>query len=336
MKVLVTGATSLLARRTAESLIARGDEVVCLQRRQAGIDAHQVLGDVRDVDAVRSAVDGCDAVVHAAAKVGVVGRWEEYRSVNVDGTRVVLEVAQRAGVSRLVHVSSPAVAHDGGSIVGGLATPPVTGRRGAWYAESKAIAETLVLDAASEVVPVVVVRPHLVWGPEDNQLVGRIVDRARAGRLALVGGGTALVDTTYIDNAAAGMVAALDATRPGASCVGRAYVICNGEPRPIRDLVLGICRAANIEIEPRSVPRPVASVLGTTIERAWKLTRRSDEPVLTRFLADQLGTAHWFDPRPARDDLGYSPSVSIDEGLRRLQAWFEHAQPGHVQPWLRQ
>lgn len=322
MRVLVTGGTSLLARRTAEALLARGDEVVLLQRNSSPVDVAQVLGDVRDGDLVLRAVEDCDAVIHAAAKVGVVGAWEDYRSINVDGTANVIAAARQHGVSRVVHVSTPSVAHAGHSLVGAPASPAVTGRTDAHYAESKAIAEQLALGAASDALPLVAVRPHLVWGPGDTQLVGRIVERARTGRLALVGGGTALIDTTYIDNAASALVAALDAAVPGAACVGRAYVIANGEPRPIRELIDGILRAAGVDVTPRSVPLRAATLAGSVVERLWPLRHPDVEPPLTRFLAEQLGTAHWFDPRPARDDLAWTPTVTIDEGLAALATWF--------------
>ncbi len=326
MRVLVTGGSSLLARRTAEALLARGDEVVLIQRNRAEVQTEQVLGDIRDVDLVASAAARCDAIIHAAAKVGVVGDWEDYRSINVDGTAAVIEAARRNGVSRVVHVSTPSVAHAGHALVGEIATPPVTGRKGAFYAESKAIGERLAVSASSDSLAVVAIRPHLVWGPGDTQLVGRIVERARAGRLVLVGDGSALIDTTYIDGASSALVAALDSAIPGAACVGKAYVIANGEPRPIRELVLGICHAAGVDIAPKEVPRRVALAAGSMIEGIWRtaarLGRVETEPPMTRFMAEQLGTAHWFDPRPARDDLGWQPTVSIDEGLRRLAAWY--------------
>ena len=322
MKVLVTGATSLLARRTAESLLDRGDEVVCLQRHAAEIPTDQVLGDIRDADLVALAAEGCDAIIHAAAKVGVVGTWEQYRSINVDGTASVIAAARRHGIERVVHVSTPSVAHSGHAIVGAGADDPVTGRSGAFYAESKSIAEQMARAASGDHLAVVAIRPHLVWGPGDTQLVGRIVERARAGRLALVGNGAALIDTTYIDCAASALVAAVDAVMPGARCAGRAYVVANGEPRPIRELVMGICHAAGIEVTPREVPRRIAMLAGGAIERVWQLRRTTTEPPLTRYLAEQLGTAHWFDPRPARDDLLWEPTVSIDEGLRHLTQWF--------------
>lgn len=323
MKVLVTGAGSLLLGGVVDALVARGDEVVCLQRRPVQADVEQVHGDVRDPDVVSRAVRGCDAVIHGAARVGVLGSWEDFRSVNVDGAANVLDAVRRHGVGRVVHVSSPSVAHDGGSLVGAVATPAVTGRRGAHYAESKALAEQHVLDVATGVsdVGITVVRPHLVWGPGDTQLVGRIVERARDGRLALVGGGTALVDTTFVTDAVDAHVAALDAVAPGAACHGRAYVISGGDPRPVRELVEGICRAAGVRFAPRTVPRRLALGVGSVVERAWPRVR-DDEPPITRFLAEQLGTAHWFDPRPARDDLGWTAQVTVDEGLARLAGWF--------------
>ncbi len=324
MKVLVTGATSLLARTTAEILLARGDEVVCLQRGRSTLAAEQVTADIRDAMAVQSAADGCDAIVHAAAKVGVVGSWADYRAINVDGTNNVLAAARAADIERIVYVSSPSVAHGGDAIAGLGAEPPILGRKNAFYAESKAMAEQAALAANASDLAVVAIRPHLVWGPGDTQLVGRIVDRARSGRLALVGGGAALIDTTYITNAAESLVAALDRVRPGAACAGRAYVIANGEPRPIRDLVAGICAAASVPFAPRDVPLAIAKVAGSIVERTWKITRRTTEPPLTRFLAEQLGTAHWFDPRPAKHDLGWSPRITIDEGLEALAAWFKN------------
>jgi 2-alkyl-3-oxoalkanoate reductase len=324
VKVLVTGAGSLLLRGTAEALAARGDEVVCFQRRPlagtlpAGMT--EVHGDVRDRDAVLRAAAGCDAIVHGAARVGVVGGWEDFESVNVGGTLHVLDAARARDIQRVVHVSTPSVAHDGSSLVGVGAGAAVTGRRGAFYAESKALAELAALDAGHSSLAVVAIRPHLVWGPGDTQLVGRIVERARAGRLALIGTGAALVDTTYIDNAVDALVAAVDAVRPGSACSGKAYVIANGEPRTVRELMQRICESAGVPFAPRRVPTRVALGVGSLVERIWPRLR-DDEPPITRFIAEQLGTAHWFDPRPAAADLGWVPRTTLDEGFERLRAW---------------
>lgn len=326
MRILVTGASSLIGLGVVDRLVARGDQVVALQRRPApglSVEVEQQLGDISDRATVASAAEGCGGVVHLAAKVGVVGDRIEYVSTNIDGTRNVLDAARRHGVERVVHVSSPSVAHEGSPIIGGGADATVTEHGAAWYPATKAVAERMALAANGAAMAVTAIRPHLVWGPGDTQLVGRIAERAAAGRLALVGGGMALVDTTYVDNAAAALVAALDALRPGARCAGRAYVVSNGEPRPIRELVEGICAAAGVPFEPRDVPLSVARRVGSTMDRIWPRLGRDDEPPLTRFLADQLGTAHWFDPRPACEDLGWTPEVTIDEGLQRLAAWFD-------------
>jgi len=322
MKVLVTGAGSLLIRHVVQLLAARGDDVRCVQRRAVAVpDGVEVLSaDVRDADAVAAAMTECDAVIHGAARVGVTGTWNDFRTVNVEGTRTVLDAARGAGVSRVVYVSTPSVAHMGHSLVGEGAQPARTGRQGrAFYAESKALAEQLALAANNDALGVVAVRPHLVWGPGDTQLVGRIAAAAQRGRLPLIGGGRALVDTTYVDNAAEALVAALDAVAPGSVVAGRAYVVANGEPRPIRDLLLGICEAAGVSVRAVPIPAGLARLVGSVVERMWPRFS-ADEPPLTRFVAEQLATAHWFDLSDTFTDLAWRPQVRIDEGLRRLAA----------------
>lgn len=325
MKVLVTGAGSMLLGGVVKALASRGDEVVCLQRREVAFNpqyrVRTVQGDIRDVEAVKFAASGCDAIMHGAALVGVTGKWNDFKSVNIDGTRNIIHAANAQKIKKLVYVSTPSVAHVGSSLVGVGATPATLHHGRALYAQSKAMAEIDALAANSEELGVVALRPHLVWGPGDTQLVGRIIERAAAGKLAMVGRGTALIDSTYIDNAISAHVAALDAVSPGALCAGQAYVISNGEPRPVAELLAGICSAAGVEFSPKRVPYRVAIIAGSFIERVWPLLR-SSEPPLTRFVAEQLGTAHWFDSRPARHDLAWSPSVSLDEGFVLLKESF--------------
>ena len=321
----MTGARSLLLGNVARLLHERGDEVVCLQRNRAQFvgadDVEQVLADIRDTDAVQKASHGCDAIIHGAARVGVVGTAAEFQEVNIDGTANMLLAAQVNDVHRFVHVSTPSVAHAGTSIIGAPAERAVTGRKGSYYAETKAVAEQIALAANSSHMASVAIRPHLVWGPADTQLVGRIIERAKQGRLVMVGSGSALVDATYIDNAASALVAAVDAAKPGATCAGNAYVIANGEPRTVHELMLGICTAAGIPFSPRHIPATLALRIGSVMEWVWPRLR-AGEPPLTRFVAEQLGTAHWFDPRPARDDLQWTPHVTMDEGFSLLHQWF--------------
>ncbi|ROS75751.1 nucleoside-diphosphate-sugar epimerase [Curtobacterium sp. PhB130] len=316
--MLVTGASGFLGRAVAAAVRDAGHDVRTFQRRPSGVPGvTDVLGTMTDAAAVRSAVDGVEAVVHLAAKVSLAGDPADFVRVNVDGTRSLVAAARDAGVSRFVFVSSPSVAHTGSSIAGAGASPASPdGARGD-YARTKAAAELLALDADAPGFAVVAVRPHLVWGPGDTQLVGRIVDRARRGRLPLLDSGAALIDSCYVDNAASAMVAAL-AHAADDGVHGNAYVVTNGEPRPVADLLDGICRASGVPTPRWHVPAGVARTAGSLVEAVWRVRPGADEPPMTRFLAEQLSTSHWFDQRRTRRDLQWAPSVSIDEGLRRL------------------
>lgn len=316
MRVLVTGASGMLGSAVARELAARGHRVTAFQRRPANLaGVIDVTGSITDFGSVTRAVDGADAVVHLAAKVSLTGSPREFETVNVAGTARLLDAAVAAGVSRFVQVSSPSVAHSGSSIVGSDAEPadPISARGD--YARTKALSEQLALAADSTAMAVVAVRPHLVWGPGDTQLVARIVARAAAGRLPLLGAGAALIDSTYIDNAATAIVAALDRAD---AIHGQAYVVTNGEPRPVAELLGGMCRAAGVKPPRWSVPAGLARAAGAAIEAAWRIRPGDDEPPMTRFLAEQLSTSHWFDQRRTRADLQWKPAVSIDEGFTRL------------------
>jgi 2-alkyl-3-oxoalkanoate reductase len=319
VRVLVTGASGLLGRSAAQLLMARGDEVTVLQRRPSGLACREVLGDIADREAVLRAVSVQEAVLHLAAKVDVCGRWKDYTRVNVEGTSNVVDACRSRRVRRLVHVSSPSVAHAGSPLVGvGAAPADPAGARGN-YSRSKAIAELSALSADSDELSVLVIRPHLVWGPGDTQLVKPVVDRARQRRLPLVSGGAALVDTTYVDNAAAALVAALDACGP---VHGEALVVSNGEPRPIKEILARLCAAAGVPGPTIRVPFAAAWLAGAVADAACALSRQRIRPALTRFTAEQMATAHWFDQRRSRDALNWSPHVSLDEGFARLAEWY--------------
>lgn len=320
MRVLVTGASGMLGGAVAGQLAARGDDVVVLQRRPAGLaGVSEVLGDVTDPVVVGTATRGVDAVVHLAAKVSVTGAWKDFVAVNVGGTRTVVDAARAAGVARFVQVSSPSVAHVGHALVGAGNDPADPLRSRGNYARSKATAELLALAADGPDLAVVAIRPHLVWGPGDTQLVARIVGRARAGRLALIDRGTALIDTTYVTNAADAIVAAVD---QAPRSHGQALVVSNGQPRTVAELVTRICLAAEAPVPRLRVPYPVAVAGGAVVELVWSALRRTDDPPMTRFLAEQLATAHWFDQRRTREALQWTPRIGLDEGFALLAQHF--------------
>ncbi len=151
-------------------------------------------------------------------------------------------------------------------------------------------------------------------------LVPRLAERARAGRLRFVGDGLNKVDTTYIDNAAQAHFDAFDHLVAGAACAGRAYFISNGEPLPMRELLNKLLAAMGAPAVEKSIPFKAAYRIGAVCETLWPLLRLRGEPPMTRFLAEQLCTPHWYSMEPARRDFGYVPRVSIEEGLRRLRA----------------
>lgn len=322
-RVAVTGASGVVGGAAARALLARGDEVVAIQRGPVPValvvlGAREFRADVSgSIESLVEGFTGCDAVVHAAARVDITGPWEDYERANVLGTRQVLEAARRAGVRRFVLVSSPSVAHAGRALVGARAEPADPWHARGHYAQSKAMAEAEALAGCDDAMAVTAVRPHLVWGPGDTQLTERIIDRARSGRLVIIGSGSALIDTTYIDNAGEAIASAVE--RAALSQVrGRAFVVSNGEPRTVTEMLTRIAQAAGAPAPERSVPFPVARMGGQVLERLWERTGREGDPPVTAFLAEQLATAHWFDQRDTREALGWVPSISIDEGFARL------------------
>lgn len=316
MKVLVTGASGLLGREVAGLLVRRGHAVTTFQRRPSGVDgAADHCGSLTDDAAVRAAVRDAEAVIHLAAKVSFTGRAAEFDEVNVQGTRRLLLAARKAGVRDLVFVSSPSVANSGAAIAGRGAGPADPEHAHGDYSRTKAKAELLALEADAPGFRVGAVRPHVVWGPGDTQLVERVLARAARNRLPLLDAGAALIDTTYVDNAAAAIVAGLE--RIG-HIHGRALVVSNGEPRPVGELIAGICASGGVPAPSWSVPGALARIAGSVVEKAWLTIGKQDEPPMTKFLAEQLSTAHWFDQRETRKLLDWAPAVSIDEGLAKL------------------
>ena len=314
-----------MGRYVVEKLLARGDAVRVLARGSypelaaAGAECRQ--GDLRQAQDVDNACRDIDTVFHAAALAGLWGRRRDFVEINVDGTQNVLDACRAQGVGRLVYTSTPSVVHTGADIEGGDESLPYATHFTASYPRTKAEAEKLVLASNAPDLATVALRPHLVWGPGDQQLLPRLLARARAGRLRLVGDGQKLVDTTYIDNAVTAHLSAANALSPQASCAGRAYFIAQGEPMPSAELLNAFLRAADLPPETRTVSARFAWWAGAAAEACFHLLGRAEEPPLTRFAAEQLATAHWYDLGAARRDLGYEPAVSMDQGLIRLREY---------------
>lgn len=326
MPTLVTGGGGFLGGAIVRRLVDRNEPVRTLQRGHypdlEALGVECLRGDLADAALVDRAVEGCDVVYHVAAKVEMWGPREPFVRVNVEGTDNILRSMRRHGGRRLVFTSSPSVVHGGDDIAGADESLPYPDHYEAAYPETKAEAERRVLAANGPELSTVALRPHLIWGPGDTNLVPGIVDRARAGRLRLVGDGSNLVDTVYIDNAVDAHLAAADRLSPGADCAGRAYFVTNDDPRPVKEIINGFVSAAGLEPVDAGIPVGVAVAVGHIFELLHRFFPSKEGPRMTPFLARNLATAHWYDISAAKRDLGYEVTVDVDEGMVRLREWF--------------
>jgi len=337
MNILVTGGAGFLGQALCRGLLAQGHTVISTQRRFSkaleALGIEQRLGDLADAAHILRAAEGVDAIFHNAAKAGHWGSEQSYIDANVTGTTNVLAACRAHGITRLVYTSTPSVAHSGRIPCegGNEANTPYAPHFKAPYPRTKQIAEKAVLAANGStlagggVLATVALRPRLIWGPGDTNLLPRLVERARAGRLRFIGGGHNRMDTSYVDNVADAHLKAFAALAPGAACAGRAYFISNGEPQPVREIINGLLVAAG---EPRveaSVPFAVAYAAGALCEMLWHTLPLQGEPPMTRFVAEQLATPHWYDLSAAKRDFGYVPQVGVAEGLERLARWWRES-----------
>lgn len=318
MKVLVTGGRGLLGSSVVHEVLKAGHECVVVQRNPSGITgAREFLDDLTAPKSTDKWLAEVDAVIHLAAKVGIVGSYQDFFDANVVATELLLDAAKRHGVKSFIYASSPSVAHTGSALIGAGAGPAEPARVRGSYSQTKARAELAVLAANTPSFSTLALRPHLVWGPGDTQLIERIVARARAGRLFYIDGGYALIDTTYVSNAAQAFACALNASPES---FGLAHMVTNGEPRTVRETLIRITNAAGVPGPSRSVSFPIAMAAGRAAEFAWR--NRTSEPPLTSFLVEQLATAHWFDIEQTKKLLNWSPKISLDEGFAELAQWF--------------
>lgn len=349
--VLITGGTGFLGRRLVERLLGEGRSVVVLGRTPApdlekrGI--RFVRASLEDTAAVRAGCAGIETVFHVAAKVGVWGNYADFFRTNVLGTRALLEGCRLHGVRRLVFTSTPSVVYNGCDLAGVNESLPLTTDCPSPYPLTKAIAEREVLAANSTTLRTVALRPHLIWGVGDPHLVPRILARARAGRLRIVGHGRNRVDMVHVENA---IDAHLLAERALAVCHslgdktsgaragglteeghllddktgnvrrvdGRAFFITNGEPVVLWEWINDLLRALDEPLIEKRVSLGAASVVGAACEMIWRLLPLRGEPPMTRFVAAELAKDHWFDITASRRDLGYAPRISMAQGMAGL------------------
>lgn len=329
MHALVTGGGGFLGRAITEQLLARGDTVTILSRRRyPEVEALGARGVQVDLsapgEALSQALEGVDIVFHVASKTGVWGSRESFFNVNVVGTRNLVEAVRAAGIQRFVYTSSPSATFDGGNAEGKTeADAPYPEHFESPYPESKATAERFVLEANTADFATTALRPHLIWGPRDPHILPRLVTRHKQGRLMQIGDGTNRVGITYIDNAAVAHLQAADALAPGAPHAGRAYFITDLEPVSLWPWINGVLTGVGLAPIQRSVSPGLAKFVGGLLEWFWRTFDRPGEPPMTRFVAAEMATSHWYDLTGARTDFGYTPLVGPEEGLERALTWLK-------------
>lgn len=321
--VLVTGGGGFLGAAIVRMLVQRGERVRSLSRsfypELGTLGVEQIQGDLADPNTVTAACAGVETVYHVAAKAGVWGRYEDFHRSNVIGTGNVIAACKTQQVQRLIYTSSPSVIFNGEDMENVDESVPYPTEFHHHYPKTKAMAEQAVHRASQEGLQTIILRPHIIWGPGDPHMVPRIL--ARAHRLRRIGNGQKRVDTIYVDNAAEAHLLAEEALRTNPALSGRTYFISQDQPVPLWQMIDWILAAGGKPPVRKTMSPGIAYVIGAICEKIYGVFNLQGEPPMTRFVARELATAHWFNIEAAKRDLGYTPKVSIEEGLKRLKDW---------------
>jgi nucleoside-diphosphate-sugar epimerase len=329
MKVVVTGGGGFLGKAIIKALVKKNINVISFSRSSYPelnkIGVKHIIGDIANFEDVYNALNKeVDAVFHVAAKAGIWGSYESFYNTNVKGTENVLMSCKKLGIKKLIYTSTPSVVYDEKGIEGGNESLPYSKKFLTYYPETKAIAEKMVLQANGKDLYTVALRPHLIWGPGDHHFLPRLISRAKKGKLFLIGSGDYLVDSTYIDNAAESHILAYEKLENNSVINGKAYFITQDQPIKISELINRILDCANLQSVNKFINKDFAYFLAGIVEDFFKFFNIEKEPPLTRFVVKQLSTPHWFDITSAKNELGYVPKISIDEGMNILKNWINN------------
>ena len=330
MKVLITGGSGFLGRVTARVMRKAGYDVTILCRGDYSFLSDEgfpiIRGDICDRSFLLNAFNGFDEVHHIASLTGISTVKFSFYRINVEGTRNVIDACVKNNVKKLIYTSSPSVVYDGTSEEMTDESAPYPESFLNPYSETKAEAEKMVLEENTKgSLLTVSLRPHLIWGPEDTNLIPRLLEKAAKGNLFMVGDGNNYADLTYVENAAFAQLKASESLTEGSRVCGKAYFITNDEPVLLWEFINRILKGTGLDKVKRRLPFKAAYMLGACIESFYSLSMINMEPVMTRFLASQLATTHTYSVAKAKDELGYIAQVSMDEGLDKLFSYLKQA-----------
>ncbi len=326
MKILVTGGGGFLGSAIVRELHSSGHDVVSFSRRDhpalKNMGVPHICGDISEYSSLKESMGGCEAVFHVAAKTGVDGSYKEFYRANVIGTENVLRACREWNIRYLVFTSSPSVVFDGKDSAGKNESLPYARKFTAAYPETKALAERMIMNANSATLKTVSLRPHLIWGPGDPYYLPQLLDRAKRGKLFILGRSPNLVDCVYIDNAARAHVLAFgQLLRNPGQLEGKAYFISQGVPIPISELMNKLLATCGIPPVTAHLSPVVVRFAGRLLDTIYRVFSIRSAPPVSYFLAQQLSSSHWYDISAAKRDFGYLPEISLDEGMERLRKW---------------
>jgi nucleoside-diphosphate-sugar epimerase len=321
MQALVTGGGGFLGGGIARALLKEGNNISVIGRGRyphlpSSIKVFQ--GDIRDYDFVNKSLKDIDTIFHTAAIPGIWGPAKEFYSINVQGTENIIKACRNNLVRKLVFTSSPSVVFGNSSLEGVDESTPYPDKYLCDYPRTKAIAEKLILDANCSNLFTVAIRPHLIWGPGDPHLVPRILQKASNNKLMIVGEGKNKVDIIYIDNAVSAHLKACEALGPHGNVAGKVYFVSDGKPIILWEWIANLLNRMGRPNVSRKISYDTAAKLGAILEGIYGILRIKSEPPMTRFLASQLATSHYFNISRAKKDFGYQPLISHEEGMNRL------------------
>lgn len=323
MNILVTGASGFLGFEIAKALKEKGHTVYNFSRthteelEENGIPTRK--GDLSHYPDLYQALEGIDAVFHVAAKVAMWGKWEDFYRINVSGAHNMIKALKERGIKKLVFTSSPSVVFDKHELLGANESTPYPANSLSMYAKSKAMAEKYILESSDLNLATCALRPHLVFGKRDKNIIPRLVESRSKGKLKRIGNGDNLVDVIHVKNAVHAHLLAFDKLDINSPLSGEAYFIAQEKPVNLWDFIDQILLKKGANKVEGKVSLKLAYCLGALVEVFLKLFKiHNVHPPMTRFVALQMGTSHYFSHDKAKEHFNYEPILTIDQALEDI------------------